>query len=57
MIELFLNTGRRISGTIPRSPSRAVLPASYERYVDERILDLERRAEESRKADRVPIRA
>jgi len=57
MIELFLNTGRRISGTIPRSPSRAVLPASYERYVDERILDLERRSEESRKADRAPIRA
>jgi hypothetical protein len=57
MIELFLNTGKRISGTIRRTPSRAVLPASYERYVDERILDLERRAEESRKADRAPIRA
>ncbi len=57
MIELFLNTGKRISGTIRRTPSRAVLPASYERYVDERILDLERRAEESRKADRAPLRA
>ncbi len=57
MIEFISNTGKSLSGTIRRTPGRAVLPASYERYVDERILDLERRAEESRKADRVPIRA
>ncbi len=57
MIEFISNTGKSLSGTIRRTPGRAVLPASYERYVDERILDLERRAEESRKVDRVPIRA
>lgn len=55
MIEFISNTGKSLSGTILRTPRRAVLPASYERYVDERILDLERKVEESHKADRPPV--
>lgn len=52
MTEFVLNTGKRLFGTIRRSSRRTILPVSYERYVDGRVLDLERRAEESRKADR-----